>query len=81
MAKFDDGIHRVNLDIEPGTYTIGTPSDTSSCEWERLSDLVGSPDQVAESGGYTAGRQVTIGEDDAGFYTSGCGIWTVQTEP
>ena len=79
--KIGDGIHRVGWDIVAGTYTIGTPSDPSSCEWERLSDLEGSPNQVAESGEFTAGRQVTIGEDDAGFYTSGCGTWTVQTEP
>ena len=76
--EFGDGIHRVNWDIEPGTYTIGTPEDSASCEWERLSDLVGSADQVAESGGYSAGTQVTLTEDDAAFYSSGCGTWTKQ---
>ena len=78
MIKFGDGNHFVNRDIQPGTYTIGTPSDTSSCEWERLSDLEGSPNQVAESGGYTASGQVTIGGDDAAFYTSGCGVWSLS---
>ena len=64
----------------PSLYYTNPPvsdgnAETGAGEWERLSDLEGSPNQVAESGGYTAGRQVTIGEDDAAFYTSSCGTW------
>ena len=36
---FGDGIHRVDLEIAPGTYEIGSPEDSAACEWERLANL------------------------------------------
>ena len=32
--SFDkDGVRSIDLGIAPGTYTVGSSSDTSSCEW------------------------------------------------
>ena len=51
------------------------------CEWERLSNLRGTADQVAESGGWSAGLRVSVGAGDAAFYTSGCGTWSLVSGP
>ena len=75
---FGDGIHRVDVEIAPGTYQIGTPDDTGSCEWERLANLQGTSDQVIESGGWSDGLTVTIASSDAAFYSSGCGTWRLE---
>ena len=79
LHQFADGIHRVHAKLAPGTYTIGTPEDPSSCEWERLGNLQNADDQVLESGTWTEGRQVTIASSDVAFYTFGCGTWTLQS--
>ncbi len=79
LLQVGDGIHRVHAKLAPGTYTIGTPEDPSSCEWERLGNLQTADDQVLESGTWSDGLQVTIASSDVAFYTSGCGTWTRQS--
>ena len=81
LAKFGDGIYRVNADIAPGTYSISSDGDASECEWERLSNVRGTADQVAESGGWSAGLRVSVAAGDAAFYTSGCGTWSLVSGP
>ena len=78
---FGDGIHRVDLEIAPGTYEIGSPEDSAACEWERLANLQGTDDQVLESGGWRDGLRVTIASSDAAFYTFGCGTWSLSSGP
>ena len=68
----------MNHDIQTGTYTIGSNADAAACEWGRLDHHEGVEDQVAESGGYSAGATVTVLPDNAASYTFGCGIWTKQ---
>ena len=75
-SSFGDGIHRVDVEVQSGTYIIGSPDQPEACEWERLSDLEGTPDQVVESGTWSEGRRISISFGDAAFYTSGCGAWT-----
>ncbi len=81
LTSFADGIYRVHAEIAAGTYAIGTPEDASACEWERLANLQGTPDQVIESGTWSDGLQVAIASSDVAFYTSGCGTWSLATEP
>ena len=81
LTSFGDGIYSVRGDIAPGTYAVGTESDAATCEWERISSLDGASDQVAQSGGWSQGLQVSIASSDAAFYTSGCGTWTFVRGP
>ena len=81
LTEFGDGIHRVSVEIAPGTYRIASDADALSCEWERLSNLQGTTDQVVKSGGWSDGLQVTISDEDAAFYTSGCGTWSLVRGP
>ncbi len=78
---FSDGIHRVGVEVSPGTYVIDPDGDINECEWERLSDLVGSADQAIESGGWDHGLEVSISAADAAFYSSNCGAWTQVRGP
>ncbi len=79
-TSFGDGIHRVGVQIASGAYAIGTADNAETCEWERLSNLKGTADQVIESGTWSNGQRVTIKSSDAAFYTSGCGAWTQLAE-
>ena len=78
LHQFGDGIYRVHAKLVPGTYTIGTPEEPSSCEWERLGNLQTAADQVVESGNWSDGLRVTIASSDVAFYTSGCRTWTLE---
>ena len=78
---FSDGIHRVGVEVSPGTYAIDPEGDINECEWERLSDLAGSADQAIESGGWDHGLEVSISAADAAFYSSNCGAWTQARGP
>lgn len=74
-ATFGNGIWRVGVDIEPGTYR-SSPA-TSVCLWYRLSGFSGTFDEKIAGGSTTEGPQVvTIDPTDAGFDSSGCGAWT-----
>ena len=74
-TSFGDGIHRIDVEIASGTYIIGTPDNPENCEWERLSNLKGTADQVIQSGSWSNGLTIEIASTDAAFRTSGCGTW------
>lgn len=77
---FGDGTYRVGPEIEPGRYRATSP--TADCRWVRRSDFLGI-------GGYESTRQIAvgstafadIGESDAGFTASGCGVWSNDATP
>lgn len=69
-----DGMYRVGIDIEPGTYRSGGKSeDTADCFWARLNSL-NENDAIAN--GMSAGPQeVTVKASDRAFYTHHCQAW------
>ena len=73
--QFGDGVHQVGVQVEPGRYAIGSPGDTSACEWQLYSSDGGGP-----SGGWVERMLITMGENDAAIYSSGCGTWYKQEE-
>ena len=72
-----DGVYRVGIDIEPGTYYTGGGGDY--CYWERQSGLSGDFDELIANDFIEGGpAAVTIKSSDVGFSTDGCGIWVKQ---
>ncbi|CAA9371093.1 MAG: hypothetical protein AVDCRST_MAG47-1233 [uncultured Nocardioidaceae bacterium] len=65
-----DGIWIVGADLEPGTY-VAEGGDW--CLWQRLLAFTPEHDSIIKGG---SSRRATIGPDDVGFYTEGCGSWT-----
>ena len=76
--EFGDGIHRVGTEIIAGTYVIGAQAEGQTCEWARLIRLDGTEGQVVEQGTWMENSSVVLGEGDAAFYTSGCGVWKLK---
>ncbi|MXW23325.1 MAG: hypothetical protein F4X80_10665 [Chloroflexi bacterium] len=90
--SFADGTYIVGLDIEPGRYRAGDPSD--SCYWLRLSEFrvlegwYGSPHIATTLGGWGPTVRggdfstiVDIQPGDVGFYSEGCGTWSDDLVP
>ena len=76
---FADGTHVIGEDIEPGTYR--TVDYTDNCYWVRFAGFDnGLQDWIASviGPGY---HVVTIGPEDAGFDSDGCGGWTADLAP
>ena len=72
-----DGVYRVGIDIEPGTYYTGGGGDY--CYWERQSGLSGDFDELIANDFIEGGpAAVTIKSSDVGFSTDGCGTWAKQ---
>ena len=71
---FDDGMHRVGTDIQPGTYRTRTAS--AGCYWARLSGFGGDLDEILANGNTDAPAVVTVEPTDAGFESNQCGTWT-----
>lgn len=75
FASFDDGTWEVGEEIAPGTYRIREPA--GFCYWARLKGFDGTLSQIIANenvvGGYAI---VTIGKNDVGFESNGCGTWT-----
>lgn len=77
-AAFGDGTHLVPQDVAPGTYrTIGYADE---CYWTRLSGFGGGLEDWVSSAIGPGYHVVTIGPDDAGFDSAGCGDWTRRLE-
>jgi hypothetical protein len=76
VATFGSGDLIVGVDVEPGTYRTRTAQ--SFCYWERLSGFGGTLDEIIANGTGGGYFVVTIGEGDAGFSSSGCGIWSAD---
>ncbi len=78
LTTFERGTWAVNTEISPGTYLAEEP-DGRVCYWTRLSAFTGEPGDhtVFEQ---SVGQAVsTIHSHDVGFYSDGCGIWTLLT--
>ncbi len=73
-TSFGSGTRIVGSGISPGTYQN---SDSSSgCYWARLSGFSGELGDIIANGFDYSVQIVTIASSDAGFSSSGCGIWT-----
>jgi hypothetical protein len=66
-----DGTHRVPNEIAPGTYRS---TDETTCYWARLKGFSRELNDVIANGNNSP-EIVTIGNNDAGFETQGCGDW------
>ncbi|GAA1956704.1 carboxypeptidase-like regulatory domain-containing protein [Agromyces allii] len=69
-----DGVYRVGIDIQPGTY-FTSATNTADCRWWRLSDLSGSESSVYGGDAGSGRRMMTILADDSYVVTSNCGSW------
>jgi hypothetical protein len=72
-ASFGNGVYLVGVDIGPGTWRADTPS--TSCYWERLRNVTGRDDIIANFFGSTPAI-MTILATDVAVGVSGCGTWT-----
>jgi hypothetical protein len=72
VTLFEGGTYQVGTHIAPGTYQAD--GSAGSCYWERLSNFSrkGIDGIIANDFGSTV---VTIAATDAGFSSSGCGVW------
>jgi hypothetical protein len=71
-----DGTHKVPNDIAPATYRS---TGDGTCYWARLAGFSGELDDVTANGN-NAPEIVTVGKQDAGFETQGCGDWVPVKE-
>ncbi|HEX2765658.1 MAG TPA: hypothetical protein VHR55_03345 [Candidatus Limnocylindria bacterium] len=76
VATFGSGDLFVGVDVQPGTYRTRNPA--SFCYWERLSGFGGSLDEIIANGTGSGYFVVTIGQNDAGFSSTGCGTWSAD---
>lgn len=78
VDTFEDGLHLVGRDIEPGRYiAVGL---SGGCDWARLADTAGAqPIATVESFGGQA--VVEIDPGDAAFRSQNCGLWERYTPP
>jgi hypothetical protein len=72
-ASFGNGVYLVGVDIAPGSWRADTPS--TSCYWERLRNVTGSDDIIANFFGNTPAI-MTVLSTDVAVGVSGCGTWT-----
>jgi len=72
-ASFGNGVYLVGVDIAAGTWRADAPS--TSCYWERLSNITGSDDIIANFFGSTPAI-MTVLPTDVAVGVSGCGTWT-----
>jgi hypothetical protein len=72
-AVFGDGTRRVNVDIPPGRYVLGS---SSNCYWKRVAGFSGALEEIIANDFVISGRIVVdIAGSDAGFVSSRCGVW------
>jgi hypothetical protein len=70
-TEFGDGTHAVGTHIAPGRYRS---NGTGTCYWARLSDFGHELNAIIANGNNPS--IVQIAQDDAGFTTFGCGMWS-----
>jgi hypothetical protein len=68
-----DGTWSLGIDVAAGTWKAPGGPD---CEWERLSDLAGLSNSVAQQGGGAGAQAVGLEGDEVALRTRGCGVWT-----
>jgi hypothetical protein len=71
-----DGTHKVPSDIAPATYRS---TGDGTCYWARLAGFSAELDDITANGN-NAPEIVTVGKQDAGFETQGCGDWVPVKE-
>ena len=77
-VEFGDGAHRVGEDVSAGLYRSDQQFEVGDCRWARLSDFGGTESgMIASSGSEDGDWYVEINGDDAGFESSGCGVWSL----
>ncbi len=72
-ANFSNGMYLVGIDVAAGTWRADSPS--TSCYWERLRNINGTGDIIANYFGNTP-AVITVLATDVAIGTSGCGTWT-----
>lgn len=72
-STFGNGLHRVGVDVDPGTYRT---TGGGNCYWERLSGTSGEFDDIIANDLPTGASVVTISGSDAAFKSQGCGTWS-----
>ncbi|MEU5701959.1 hypothetical protein [Streptomyces aurantiacus] len=74
LVKGAGGMHRVGVDIAPGTYR-STGNTDDLCYWERTKDASHSLESILANNNVSGSAVVTIAAGDAYFKTSGCKDW------
>ncbi|MGY1697724.1 hypothetical protein ACI780_22740 [Geodermatophilus sp. SYSU D00814] len=69
---FGDGTYLVGTDVQPGRYRT---DGTSTCYWERLSDLTGEFEAILANDNVSGQTYVEILPTDVAFSTDDCGRW------
>ena len=78
LSEIGDGAHRVGVDVVAGLYRSDQRFEVGDCRWARLSDFGGTESGMITSSGSEDGDwYVEINGDDAGFESSGCGVWSL----
>ncbi|WP_127914972.1 hypothetical protein [Prescottella agglutinans] len=77
-----DGVYRVGVDVQPGTYTTAGawPGSLLPCTWSRLQELPLGGMAIIEPGSSYGPVTVTIDPGDDGFMTGGCRGWNLVDE-
>ncbi len=71
--QFNNGIHLVPGDIEPGLYF--SEENSFLCYWARLAGFSGGLEDIISNGFTSSPEFVRIKNTDKGFESSGCGTW------
>ena len=71
--QFNNGIHLVPGDIEPGLYF--SKENSFRCYWARLAGFSGGLEDIISNGFTSSPEFVRIKDTDRGFESGGCGIW------
>ncbi|MDQ0775147.1 hypothetical protein QF026_003613 [Streptomyces aurantiacus] len=74
LIKGAGGMHRVGVDIAPGTYR-STGNTDDLCYWERTKDASHSLESILANNNVSGSAVVTVAAGDAYFKTSGCKDW------
>ncbi|MEU9957532.1 hypothetical protein [Streptomyces sp. NPDC050982] len=74
LVKGDGGMHRVGVDIAPGTYR-STGNTDDLCYWERTKDASHSMETILANNNVSGTAVVTVATGDAYFKTTGCKDW------
>lgn len=75
QSSFGDGIWRVGIDIQAGTYST---DGSDFCYWERSSGFGGTINEIISNETLTGPGVLTVSPSDAGISSSGCGTWVLQ---
>ena len=73
IPTFDDGIHVVGEDVQPGRYILTDAAD--GCYWARLRSVDGALTTIVANDNVVGQVVVDILAADAAFESVGCGTW------